>query len=350
MYTARIGADKALRMQNSLKSIFGAQLNDRPKLFREALILSGLVALLVVFLVRSEQFDVREAISNLSELSTSLIGYLLVLSAANFIARAYRWNRFEVSSRIPIRFRTSCVFYWSGFAFGVSPARVGELVRLWFLSRAYDVRIHVGLGFTYRDRVFDLLAILTLIVVFSINPGSLRVPVELVAALIVIGILVTIATNANLMLSVLSIAYRAVGKWPRLFAHLRRVVRLAVRRSSGLENVMALCLSVMAWLFECAAFALLVTSFLPDFSPVSAMQIYAVATIAGAVLLLPGGLAGFEAMAVFMLSTHGVSLNLAVFVTLIIRLTTLWFSVLVGLASLAPAMVLARRITAEGPS
>jgi uncharacterized protein (TIRG00374 family) len=62
---------------------------------------------------------------------------------------------------------------------------------------------------------------------------------------------------------------------------------------------------------------------------------------------MPGGLGGSEATMVLLLKACGVPLPMAVSATLVIRVATLWFAVLLGIIALsirfraAPAVVLA---------
>jgi uncharacterized protein (TIRG00374 family) len=67
-----------------------------------------------------------------------------------------------------------------------------------------------------------------------------------------------------------------------------------------------------------------------------AILIYAVTTVAGALSFLPGGLLVTEAGMTLLLvqSARGVDEPTAVAATLLIRLATLWFAVLIGLIAL----------------
>jgi len=63
--------------------------------------------------------------------------------------------------------------------------------------------------------------------------------------------------------------------------------------------------------------------------------IYSVAMLAGALSFLPGGLGGTEAVMVSLLLWKNVLLPDAVAATVLIRLTTLWFAVILGGIALA---------------
>jgi len=63
--------------------------------------------------------------------------------------------------------------------------------------------------------------------------------------------------------------------------------------------------------------------------------IYSVSVLAGALSFIPGGLGSTEAVMVLLLTLVGVNTPAAIAATLICRLATLWFAVIIGGAVLA---------------
>jgi len=58
----------------------------------------------------------------------------------------------------------------------------------------------------------------------------------------------------------------------------------------------------------------------------------------GALSFLPGGLGSTEATMVGLLATQGVALPVAVVATGVVRVTTLWFAICLGLIALPAAL------------
>jgi uncharacterized protein (TIRG00374 family) len=65
----------------------------------------------------------------------------------------------------------------------------------------------------------------------------------------------------------------------------------------------------------------------PQLAPGTAIGIYAIAVLAGAVSLLPGGLGSTETVMVALLAAQGFALTEAIVVTLVCRLVTLWLAI-----------------------
>ena len=69
-----------------------------------------------------------------------------------------------------------------------------------------------------------------------------------------------------------------------------------------------------------------------------AVSVYSVSSIVGGLSTLPGGLGGFEGACIGLLVAQGVPIPVAVAATAVIRVGTLWFSILVGFICLPGAM------------
>ncbi|PYM59254.1 MAG: TIGR00374 family protein, partial [Candidatus Rokuibacteriota bacterium] len=94
--------------------------------------------------------------------------------------------------------------------------------------------------------------------------------------------------------------------------------------------VLTVALSVVSWFFECLAFYLVLQGFAVAVPLRVATVLYAFASLAGAVSMLPGGLGVAEASLTGLLATLGTPLPLAAAATLLIRAATLWLAVGLG--------------------
>src|SRR5678809_962969 len=97
---------------------------------------------------------------------------------------------------------------------------------------------------------------------------------------------------------------------------------------------LATALAVPAWGCECVGFAAIVNAFPGAHVDLGlAIVIYASTTIAGALSFLPGGLGVTEGGMILLLveGASGLDRATALDATLLTRLATLWFAVLIGL-------------------
>jgi uncharacterized protein (TIRG00374 family) len=128
----------------------------------------------------------------------------------------------------------------------------------------------------------------------------------------------------------------------------RRTGRLAQAACHGLDIVLhsgrcfslpvllqGLIIGLLAWSAEGLAFWYLATLAGADLSHLAGQFIYAFSVLVGAASFLPGGLGGTEVAMTGLLINAGLSESASVAVTVLCRLATLWFAILLGLFALA---------------
>lgn len=287
------------------------------------------VAILGLMMLASADFDFTRIQALFTRLGLALVSILLLLSCVNFTLRALRWHWFTRRLGLAVPFSGSIVNYLAGFSMGVTPGRMGELIRLWLLRRSHGISYHRALPLLIADRVNDLLVIVVLALCAGMMTDNASV------AYIIIALLLMLAANVALrhpryLLAAIDTLYSLTRRWRRLFAAARRTLRTGREMFSAPNAALASIFSIAAWFAECMAFYILLSALDTGVSIASATFIYTFATLVGAISFLPGGLGGFEATAVILLGARGVDIGTAVFATSVIRLTTLWFSVAIG--------------------
>lgn len=104
--------------------------------------------------------------------------------------------------------------------------------------------------------------------------------------------------------------------------------------------ILVTIISVVAWFSECYAFYLVFKGLNISASLLYSTFVYAFSTLIGAVSMLPGGIGATEGSMTGLLVMMDIPKHSAVVATLIIRICTLWFAVLVGVL----ALVLSRKM------
>lgn len=289
--------------------------------------------------------DVRKLADGLAGFHWSAFAAALGLALANYVIRYVRWEMYLRAQHVRVPAGNSALVFGAGLSLSITPGKVGELVKSYLLRELHDVPVTRTAPIVIAERVTDLIALLVLAVVGVAAYGLSSTLVIAAAVLVAIG-LVLLA-------------------WPRparalidLVTHPQRLRRMRAPLHDMHGGLATLCrpapltaatlLALPAWACECVGFALIVNGFPGahvDLGP--AMVIYAATTIAGALSFLPGGL-GVTEGAMTMLLVHGTAQlhhSIALDATLLTRLATLWFAVVLGLACLALAR---RRVRARG--
>src|SRR5713226_3126372 len=245
----------------------------------------------LIFLGWEDRADIFIAMTKISPLGVILV---LGLSLANYLIRFGRWQWYLTHLGYQVPIPAGLQYYLAGFTFTVTPGKAGEAVRSIYLKR-HGIPYARSLSAFFAERLSDVIAMLLLSCLVAFQFPQYRIPVSVVVP-------------ATLFLLVISAA------------RLLRVKMLFI----------GLALGIIAWGAEGLAFYCILR-FLDIDSPVwMAISIYSISLLLGALSFLPAGLGSTEAVMVILLVLIGASHGSAIAATVICRVTTLWFAVVLG--------------------
>lgn len=299
--------------------------------WHDKLLLVGLLILVIAGLAglaAATGWD--ETVAALKSLSLAGLGLLLLLSLANYLCRGLRWHLFADRLGLKTGLSQNLVHFLGGFAMSVTPGRVGELVRMRWIGRETGWSFEKTAPLVLVDRAADLSA-MGILLALSISLSTTGVAgAAPVAALALVA--AVIATRPGLLRAVAGISHRLSGRrFPRIFGRVRRAATSLKAFSTPSVLLIAGALGTVGWLAEGYAFHLLLGWMGADVSFWTAVGIFVFATLAGGLTGAPGGLGGAEVAMVALLVFHGVAPEIAGAATLVIRVTTLWFAIGIGL-------------------
>ncbi len=271
----------------------------------------------------------EETRTQLSRLGWSEVTALLALSLVNYLMRGLRWHLFTRRLGLGTGLVQDMRHFLGGFAMSVTPGRLGELVRMRWLRRETGRPFEQTAPLVLMDRAADLVA-MAMILALALGFAAVGITGAMpVAALALAGGFV--ATRPRLLGGLADLGYRLTGRAPRLFARVRTAARALGQFSSPQVLVPAIALGLVGWAAEGWAFDLLLGWLGAEVGFAKALAIFVFATLAGGLTGAPGGVGGAEAAMVGLLMLEGVPLEVSLPATIIIRVTTLWFAIAIGL-------------------
>ncbi|WP_420861083.1 lysylphosphatidylglycerol synthase transmembrane domain-containing protein [Algirhabdus cladophorae] len=297
---------------------------------RDVLILLGLFVMMLgglIGLAASTGWD--ETKEQLMKLSMGQVGLLLVLSLVNYGFRGMRWHVFATRLGLPTQYWQNQRHFIGGFAMSVTPGRVGELVRMRWLRRETGWSFERTAPLVLVDRASDLAAMAVILgVSISLSTAGIAgaVPVAILSLMAAF-----VVTRPSLLAGMTTRAYKMTGWLPRLMARIRKAAKSLQAFSNPTVMSLAFVLGFIGWIAEGYAFHLLLVWMGADIGFWTAAAIFTFSTLAGGLTGAPGGVGGAEAAMVALLGLQGVPLETSVPATLIIRVTTLWFAIGLGL-------------------
>jgi glycosyltransferase 2 family protein len=226
----------------------------------------------------------------------------------------------------------SFTIFLAGLTGTITPAKLGEVLKSGLLRRSYGIPVARSAPVVLAERVTDALGIALLTVLVGLGAaGSL----PLVAVTLVLGLTVALLART-----------RVLDRFARVAeARAASAELLGPRLLVGMSFVAA-----ASWFFECLSAWVCVKGLGLDVSLADTTVVFCIATLAGALSFVPGGLGVAEASMIGLFHRlGGVSKPDAAAVTVLIRLATLWFAVMVGLVALGVEDRLERRQAGGSP-
>jgi uncharacterized membrane protein YbhN (UPF0104 family) len=152
----------------------------------------------------------------------TLLG-LLALSLVNFLLRAARWKLFADRLGVRVPWGESILYYFAGFAMTITPGKVGEFVRLWFVHRRYGYRIERTTPLVIGDWVGDALAILLLAAIGIFAFTRYAWVAAVAGSAVILGAVLLL--RPRLLLKAVGIVYTWIGKGAPVFIRIRTALR-----------------------------------------------------------------------------------------------------------------------------
>lgn len=288
----------------------------------------------------------RRTLERTLSLPLALVVALVGLSLVNYGIRAWRWlvlSNFLELNVPPLR---NTLYYLAGYSLTATPGKAGEAVRLWFLKAGHGVPYVRSFGIMLADRLLDMWAVLILVLVcFADFSNHVWQGVGVAAVIIAVSLPIVFP---RWFMPMVGWGLRLAPKRKRMWSKARRAMRSMAELSHWRTYGLTLVPSVAGWAAEGFAFYLLLRFFGADVSASNAIFVFSFSMIVGAISMLPGGLGSTEVTAVVLLTALGVDIDAAVASTALVRITTFWFAVAIGVGLLPLAIDATARLGAGG--
>ncbi len=265
--------------------------------------------------------------SGASQIGLIVICQVLGLSLLNYGLRFIRWQGYLNAMKCPIPWFESLRIYVAGFALTTSPGKAGEAIRGVFLAK-HGMKASESIAAFFSERVSDLLGVVTIAAIGLFHFAPLRPYILGAIALTVMCFFLLWADGIRKPL--VNLVKRIAPPLAKIFDWLESLVA-QIRVCHSLTGfISATALSLIAWGAEAYGVHLLLVALSENVELSRAMFIHPAGALAGAASFVPGGIGGTEAVMIYLLKDLGVSPAHAVATTVICRLATLWFAVILG--------------------
>ena len=271
----------------------------------------------------------------------SLLALIFGLIATSYAMRFARWSYYLKLLKISLPLQMNVTIFAAGLSMTISPGKFGEVLKSVFIRQVNGTPIARTAPAVVAERVTDGTSLLAWGFIGALALGSWPWLLPIFLALSALGIAVLRSNKLSLL------AEKALSKFPlvgRLAPHVRSFHGASNELLSYRPLLAANAISFLAWGLDCLGVYLCAAGIGVGTPFLVIVFIYVVSLLAGSLSVLPGGIGVTEAgMAGMLVAIAGLSSELSVTLTFVIRLATFWFATSIGVVGL----LLARRLISE---
>lgn len=300
-------------------------------------ILWSLLLALGIYMLLILYADWRSLGSALNAFPWMLLPAILGLTLLNYLGRLIKWHWYLRLIDVEIDVIESGRIFGVGMLMVMTPAKLGEFLKSYMVRNRTATPMVITAPVILAERLTDGLAMLILagVGLFAFPDSGARI-VAMISLLGILSFIVLVQIRPLAMFLLDSagrvpILARFVGPMAEFYDSSYRILRPR-------NLVISVGIGCVSWLCEGLAYGMVLTGFglVPSLEMMlTALFIFSLSTVVGAVVATPGGLGGTEGSLVA-LSTQlfGLGLSSATAAALLIRFATLWFGVGLGALSL----------------
>lgn len=307
-------------------------------------LLAGGLVVVLAYVALVAAADAGRVAATLARLPAGEVALALALVAAAFVLRGLRWRLYL--HRMGLLAPGSRLGLAGSLAMGLASGKWGQVVKAHYLARIAGVPIPASLPAVFADRVSDVAAALLLLALgLAAAPGGDWRAAAVAALVLALVLALLRSPRVGDLLVAAACRLRRVRRHRealgRALADLRTHLRLG---RLAPPSVIGLC----AFLLEALALHVLAQGLGVPVGVGLAVLLLGTADVAGLVSVLPGGLVAVEGSLLAVLVLHGVPLADAAALTLVFRVATLWWGILVGVAGVGLLQAQAWRLDRAG--
>lgn len=292
-------------------------------------VIVGAIILYAIFLLLS---DISLILSKIPNLKTEYLPIILILIPSSWLFLFLRWNLLLKNSNIKIPLKENIKIYFAGFALAVTPGKFGELIKSQIMKTKFDVPHRTTSSLVLVERLYDLAGaiVVSFIGILLIGIGEYVIAG---ASIVLISIFVMISSK-KLFQNVLKIIgkIKFTQKYTVPLSESYETIQTSTKGKIVLTSILT---TSAYWLLESLGVYFILLSFdINLLNYVHVIATYTSSLILGAASFIPGGLGVVEGSLVGLLNFQGVDISDAFVLVVLIRLFTLWYSVIIGFIAL----------------
>ena len=299
--------------------------------FKKSLLL-GILGIIAIYAIILIVFDINIISEKIGDFDPQYLPIIIPLIPLTWGVLFLRWNLLLKNSDIDIPLKDNFMIFISGFALGVTPGKVGELIKSQLLKNKFNIPRTKTAPLVIVERFYDFFAI-AVISLFGILVFEYSI---YIFGILIIGITIFLIVTSSEKIFLKFLNKIEKIKFLKNFSNeLPKSFNVIQKSTRGKIFPLSITLSVIFWFLDSIIAYLTLFSFGIDIIDYFVlMSIYTSSIILGVISFLPLGIGVVEGSLVGFLSLNGIEFHLATAIVVFIRFFTRWIGVMAGFVGL----------------
>ena len=299
--------------------------------FKKSLLI-GILGIIVIYAIILIAFDINIISEKIGDFDSQYLPIIIPLIPLTWGVLFLRWNLLLKNSDIDIPLKDNFMIFISGFALGVTPGKVGELIKSQLLKNKFNIPRTKTAPLVIVERFYDFFAI-AVISLFGILVFEYSI---YIFGILTIGITIFLIVTSSEKIFLKFLNKIEKIKFLKNFSNeLPKSFNVIQKSTRGKIFPLSITLSIIFWFLDSIIAYLTLLSFGIDIIDYFVlMSIYTSSIILGVISFLPLGIGVVEGSLVGFLSLNGIEFHLATAIVVFIRFFTRWIGVMAGFIGL----------------
>ena len=299
--------------------------------FKKSLLI-GILGIIVIYAIILIAFDINIISEKIGDFDPQYLPIIIPLIPLTWGVLFLRWNLLLKNSDIDIPLKDNFMIFISGFALGVTPGKVGELIKSQLLKNKFNIPRTKTAPLVIVERFYDFFAI-AVISLFGILVFEYSI---YIFGILTIGITIFLIVTSSEKIFLKFLNKIEKIKFLKNFSNeLPKSFNVIQKSTRGKIFPLSITLSIIFWFLDSIIAYLTLLSFGIDIIDYFVlMSIYTSSIILGVISFLPLGIGVVEGSLVGFLYLNGIEFHLATAIVVFIRFFTRWIGVMAGFIGL----------------
>lgn len=298
------------------------------KISKSSILIIVLIIIYAAFILSS---DISKISQNVMTMNLYNLLFAIIFWVCGNLIKVVRWHIFLKSIDDKIPFKKNFQYYLAGFAFALTPGRMGEILRSPYIKRDYGIPISKTSAIVFIERFYDLLGI-TIILSIGLTFIDFDKTILLIPVSIIIFIIILL-TNKKYLLKLLN-RMTKMKRFKNIDSNFEELYNTSVSLMKTKFFLIGISVSIITYSLYSFAVYSLILGLGGDIKLEEIFVIFTISMFISAISLIPAGIGVFEGGMVGLLLLYQIPLDIAVSTNLLIRLIGIGLISTIGIISL----------------